>query len=188
METQEKVEKLSEIIEGTSQAWQHKEIRKSLANDWASMIDQLADWKIFATLTFEDDVYPDVAKRKLYRLIRRLNEDVFGKKYRRIVGHSYFSYVIGIEYQIREVVHFHMLIDQPINFRLAHKLWNSWAGFAWFDKVKSQEDATKYLSKYVVKGGEVIPFTAKKKLTPKTLPYWWTKVEQAEILEQPKLF
>jgi hypothetical protein len=133
----------------------------------------LRPWSIFITLTFRDEKPPDVAKALLRRLIRTLNQDVFGKHYVKKVGHSYFSYIYAIEYQRRDVVHFHVLIDRPVNFDRIHILWNSWAGFAWTEIVKDPIDVIDYVCKYICKGGEVYPYIAKKEFSPDVLPYWW---------------
>jgi hypothetical protein len=69
-------------------------------------------------LTFRKETAPDVAKSKFKGLVKTLNQDVYGKRYTKKVGHSYFSYIQGIEYQRREVIHFHVLIDRPVNFEL----------------------------------------------------------------------
>ena len=68
-----------------------------------------------------------------------LNEETFGKRYTNYVGHSYFSYVASIEYQKRDVIHFHMLIDRPVDFRAVHKYWNIIAGFAKAELVQQNE-------------------------------------------------
>ena len=59
---------------------------------------------IFVTLTFKDPIAPEPAFNIWWRLVRLLNEGSFGRHYTRIVGHAYFSYVLGIEYQRRDVV------------------------------------------------------------------------------------
>jgi hypothetical protein len=154
-------------------AWDGKEARKLLATANAEWLYSLRPWSLFLTLTFKDERSPDVAKFFFNRLIRTLNQETFGKHYTRIVGHSYFSYVFAMEYQRREVVHFHVLIDRPVNFDRIHILWNSWAGFAWTQVVKDKNDVVNYVCKYISKGGEVYPFLAKKIFTPRVLPYWW---------------
>jgi hypothetical protein len=82
-----------------------------------------------------------------------------------------------MEYQKRDVVHFHVMVDQPVNFERIHTLWNSWAGFAHTDIIKDKNDVVNYVCKYIVKGGEIYPFLAKKEFTPKVLPYWWKLAE-----------
>jgi hypothetical protein len=153
-----------------------KSYKKLLADENASWLEKLKNWKSYLTLTFRDITPPDVAKSKFLHLVQVLNRDAFGKHYVRKVGHSYFSYILAMEYQQRGVIHFHMLGDKPINFDLLHRYWNCAAGFAWAEPVKSQSDVVGYCSKYVVKGGEVDIFESDTSKTPmlgNLPPYWW---------------
>ena len=68
----------------------------------------------------------------------------------------------GIEYQKRDVLHFHALIGcQNINLdrytdrRHWADEWNEMAGFARIEKVKSAKEATRYVTKYVTRGGQI---------------------------------
>ena len=130
-------------------------------------------WRLFLTLTFKDPIRPEPAFNIWRRLVRLLNERSFGKHYTRIVQHSYFSYVLGIEFQRRDVVHFHALVDKPLNFDLIHRWWNRAAGFAWIDKIEHYQEAIRYVTKYVTKGGELKVYLAKTERVPKPLPLWW---------------
>jgi hypothetical protein len=106
--------------------------------------------------------------------VRKNNEHAFGKHYTQKVGHSYFSYVVGLEYQTRDVVHFHALVDQPLDFSYVHDFWGDRCGFAWIDgKIKSNAATVGYVCKYTVKGGELDFFVQKKNRKPAVLPSWW---------------
>lgn len=139
------------------------------------------NWKVYGTLTFREPREPDVADRYWRRLVQVLNREAFGKQYVRRVGHSYFSYVLAMEYQKREVVHFHFLSDKPICFDLLHAYWNSAAGFAWMEKVESVEAVSIYVTKYLLKAAcRLQLFECKNPRTPLItgpegtfLPYWW---------------
>jgi hypothetical protein len=173
MESQKKFEDLFLRFDDPSEAWDCKEARKLLAEANSGWLWSLRPWSIFITLTFKEEKPSDIAKALFKRLVRTLNQDVFGKHYSKKVGHSYFSYVLAIEYQRRDVIHFHVLIDRPVNFERIHILWNSWAGFVWTEIVKDQIDVVNYVCKYISKGGEIYPFLAKKEFIPAVLPYWW---------------
>jgi hypothetical protein len=179
-EIKSKLEKKLCCSTDLQEVWDSTEVRKILAESTANWLYSLRSWSIFITLTFREEKPPDVAKALFMRLIRKLNEDVFGKHYTKKVGHSYFSYLLAIEYQRREVIHFHVLIDRPVNFDKIHILWNSWAGFAWTEIIKNQIKIVNYACKYISKGGEVMPFIAKEQFTPEILPYWW-KLPSIEI-------
>jgi len=153
---------------------QGKISRVVFTNELIDWLIKFANWKISLTLTFRENQYPDVAKRKLLRMIQGLNLNLIGKNYTKIVGHSYFSYAYGIEYQKRECIHFHMLVDEPVNFRLLHSwLWRYNNGFCWTDIIRNREDCVEYISKYNFKGGEIEFYKNNKYYVPKIRPDWW---------------
>ncbi len=66
-----------------------------------------------------------------------------------------------------------MLIDKPVNFQLINTLWNKWAGFAWPEEIVLFDRVVRYVTKYVSKGGEIIPYFADPNYKPLFLPHWW---------------
>lgn len=117
----------------------------------AAWIADLKPWVVYGTLTFKDPREIDVAVSYWRRLIQVLNRDAFGDHYVRKVGHSYFSYVLATEYQQREALHFHFLVDRPLNFDLVHRWWGAAAGFAWLEIIRDREACIAYVSKYILK-------------------------------------
>ena len=115
-------EELVDRFDHPSDIWDSKIARKYLTDQNVSWILSLADWKVSLTLTFRDEKPSDVAVAYFKRLVRELNKGVFGKKYTKIVNHSYFSYALGVEYQRRDVIHFHVIIDKPVDFYKIHTL------------------------------------------------------------------
>jgi hypothetical protein len=171
----------------SSDAWESKAVRNELANITANWIYGLREWNTFITLTFKNETALDTANKLFIRLISILNEECFGKHYTRLVKHSYFSYVQGIEYQKRDVIHFHVLIDRPVNFQRIHKLWNAWAGFVWTEIVMDQYKVTRYVSKYICKGGEINVYLADKRYMPIVKPHWWKEdMEMVETIIESK--
>jgi hypothetical protein len=122
--------------------------------DW--ILSRLPAPKCLVTLTFRDEVTKEKALWLWRLLVRRLNEDQLGKRYRKRVKHSYFGYVLVAEYQGRGVLHFHALIDSWIDYAKVHDLWNKWAGFAWIRPVRDTLGSARYVAKYVTKEGEPI--------------------------------
>jgi hypothetical protein len=151
---------------------------RNITADW---LIKLKPWQTFNTLTFRDPREPDVAWRYWRRLIQVLNRDAFGKNYVQKVGHCYFSYMVALEYQKREVVHFHFVADRPLNFDLVHSWWNSAAGFAWLEAMRDREGAVRYATKYLLKSDSGLQiFENEKQRTPLIkgpqgcyYPYWW---------------
>jgi len=132
--------------------------KQEIAQAYVGWLAAAASWRSFITLTYRDPVHPELAMRHIRQIMRRLNEDLYGNRYRRKVGHSYFSYVIGIEYQKRDVLHFHMLVDQYVNYDLLHKYWGNAHGFVWIEPITDFIGALKYVTKYVFKDGTIFPF------------------------------
>lgn len=168
---------LGDIIDGyetPNLGWESLQVKKLLASEYITFVTNLANWTTFITLTFKEEKTPDVAKSLFDWFIRVNNAHAFGEHYTKKVGHSYFSYVVGVENQIRDVPHFHLLIDKPVDFSFIHHAWGLRCGFAWIDtKFKDREKVVKYLCKYITKGGQVDCYKAKKDYTPAVIPAWW---------------
>jgi hypothetical protein len=165
------IEEILDQFDNTSAAWNSYKGRKVIADAEQEWIAKII-WKSLITLTFKDEIPEDIARKRFRRLVQILNKECFGNHYTRIVGHSYFSYVLGVELQKRGVIHFHMLVDKPVNFQLVHDYWNR-SGYAWIDKVEDMIKAIRYVTKYVVKGGQLDHYFAKGDFIPKEKPSWW---------------
>lgn len=172
-------EEFDDPVEG----WHSKFMRKRIAEAWVDFLS-VKHWTSFITLTFRDETYPDVANRLFQFLVRKLNQELFGRRYMNTIGPCYFSYAKGIEYQRRDVIHFHVLVDRPIHYDLIHRFWNAYAGFAQASPIKSVPNAVEYVTKYASKDGEVDPFFAKKLYTPLIIPKWWMEEEMKSLNEQ----
>lgn len=120
-------------------------------------------WQWFCTFTFTESVHPERAA-KLFRLwIRRLNRALYGAHFER-KGRAGVYWVLAWEYQRRGVVHFHVLVGdvEDLNVRARRLDWmDVWhgfgppAGFARIEAVENQSAVRNYVTKYVVKGGEI---------------------------------
>lgn len=138
--------------------------------DW---LTYAKEWTTFLTLTFRNETYPDIAFNRWRSLVRTLNTDLLGHRYVRKVKHSYFSYVLSREYQVRGVIHFHVLIDRPVDYALIHRTWSYMAGYAHASKVKTPSSVIAYALKYAVKSGDVEVYLTDKEYQPKQYPTWW---------------
>jgi len=168
---------VTELVAGYAtphEGWESYQVKDLLRTETEKWVFGLADWRIFLSLTFRDEKTPDVANSLFKWFIRKNNEHAFGKHYTQKVDHSYFSYVFGLEYQTRDVVHFHALVDKPLDFSFVHQIWGDRCGFAWIEgNLKSKAQAVNYVCKYCVKGGQIETFVAKKEVKPNVLPFWW---------------
>lgn len=172
MSVGEILEKYDDIDEG----WKSRQVKNELQQVYYEWLSSAAQWKSFITLTFKDERTHDVAFSYYKRLIQVLNKRLFGNHYVRKVGHCYFNYVVGMEFTLsREVCHFHVLVDQPVNYELIHSWWGCAAGMAWISKVESQEKALYYVTKYVCKGGDenIQVYLKSRHKTPVDPPLWW---------------
>lgn len=150
--------------------------RAAVINGYADWIVTFAPWRSFVTLTVanEHSCGRDTLYRRWRSLVQILNRDLYGNHYTRIVGHSYFSYVVGFEYMKSNAVHLHALIDKPIHFDLVHRVWNKISGFAFIEPVFDLQGAAFYICKYIVKGEDLIFHKPKKSPLPSFQPSWFS--------------
>lgn len=146
---------------------------EELRESWEGYIRGFADWKHFVTLTFREVATRDQSEHLFRFLVQVMNQELYGNHYTRIVGHSYFSYVVGFEYQKRGALHMHALVDRPIHFSLVHSIWKKVAGFAWIEPVEDVNRAVSYLSKYVAKDGDLLVWKQHKSKIPSFQPLWY---------------
>lgn len=156
-------EKLSETKISPFDLWSGSIAKGLLRQGWIDYVAGFAEWKHMITLTFAFPISEIKALAIWSALVKKLGKRYLGKNYSRRYGHSYFSYCIGLEYQDRGVVHFHVLVDQWVDYSYIHKLWNKWAGWAWIDQVKSHQGVVVYITKYVLKSGVVDVYRPNKK-------------------------
>ena len=145
---------------------------------WSEYVAKFASWKSFWSLTFADrDRTHDVTRPEALflwrRLIQALNKDLFGNHYTRIVGHCYFSYALAFEYQLRGTLHMHALVDRRTNWDLANRLWRQMAGIIKIEPVQDLQGVSRYMSKYVTKGGDVDLYRPKTIKEPTFKPLWY---------------
>jgi hypothetical protein len=130
------------------------------------------------TLTVDNDHWcsRDGMWRRFRTLLQILNRDLYGGHYTRMVGHSYFSYLLGFEYTKNDMVHAHFIVDKPINFSLLHKVWNHMSGFAYIKPAPDVHGAVGYVIKYVAKGQDLEIYKPKLFLPqPSFKPLWYSE-------------
>ena len=162
-------------------AWDSKIAKSVLYQEYVDWILSLADWSSFITLTFRDPIGYDPALNKFRYLVRVLNKELFGNHYTRIVKHSYFSYVLCAEYQTRDVLHYHLLIDRPVDYLLIHDTWEKIAGFAQTKRIVNRIAAVRYVIKYAIKENDIRVYVAKALFNPSQFPIWWKSVPEETI-------
>jgi len=156
--------------------WSSQAVKRELHDKYDEWLANVCRWSNFLTLTFKDEKPPDKAYEVYIRLVRALNEKLFGEHYTRIVHHSYFNYIVGMEFtHNRDVCHFHVLTDRPMDYKFVHSWWNIAAGICWIEQVRDNVKTVRYVTKYVCKGGEdnIKVYLTSNHRVPIPLPEWW---------------
>lgn len=134
--------------------------RRSLQEGWVELLGRY-EWHWFCTMTFRDATHPERAD-KLFRLWNsKLNRMLFGARWHKKTSRITY-WARGLEYQRRDVIHYHALVGCRAKNLNHHALrrywgeaWNDLAGFARIEEVRSTVDTVRYLTKYITKGGEI---------------------------------
>jgi hypothetical protein len=113
-------------------------------------------WEWYVHFTFAEPVHPEQADKRFRRFTRDINRALYGRRY----GDegAGVPWVRGIEYQKRDVIHFHGLYGGGVSAlrRLTYMdLWSKSNGFARIYPYDGKEGALFYMTKYVFKGGDM---------------------------------
>ena len=141
---------------------------EDLRTAWTSLLDRWA-WDLFATFTFREDVHPERAFKAFRVFLSIVNRKLYGLRWHKH-GQG-VRWVLAMERQRRGVVHFHALLSSAELVELLRsswrpeaggrwgndvlEIWNSLAGFARIERIHSSAAVRGYVSKYVLKGGEI---------------------------------
>lgn len=116
-------------------------------------------WEWFVNLTFVDVIHPESALKSFRTWISILNTEIFGRRWRKKKPHGVY-WAVAIEYQKRNVLHFHALLAGVKDTRRLTYM-DTWAGmggkngFSRIYAVESRIAVSRYLTKYVSKDGEI---------------------------------
>ena len=83
---------------------------------WVNFIKTFEPFQWYVTLTFKEPKHPESADKAFFRWIRHINECLYGRRYRE--KKKGVTYIKCMEYQKRDVVHFHCLIGDPNLYKL----------------------------------------------------------------------
>lgn len=134
-----------------------------LQKAWVQFL-QPYPWQWFATFTFAAAIHPEAADKKFRYWLRLLNEQNVGPSWRRPnKAKQCAQWVRGLEWQKRDVLHYHALIGNvpPFAGRVVRDHWcDVWrfldhAGFAFIKPIADTGGVVGYIAKYVSKGGEI---------------------------------
>lgn len=137
------------------------------ADAYAEMLAR-RPWHWFVTLTFRPDherasggMHPEKADKAFRVLVSKINRECYGVRwYKRPDGG--LQWARGQEFHKSGAIHFHAVVAAPtddLNNLTRRMAWVDWwwreFGIARIEPPESQEDVTRYVSKYVTKDGEV---------------------------------
>jgi hypothetical protein len=144
---------------------------QDLTTAWGAFLGRWL-WDLFGNHTFRDDVHPEAAAKRFRLFISILNRKLYGPRWHK--HGTGIRWVAAMERQARGVVHFHSLLGgSPELVELMRStwkpsdqyrgawvnevngLWDQLAGFAKIEVIDSPDAVRGYVSKYVIKGGEI---------------------------------
>jgi hypothetical protein len=129
---------------------------------WVEFLSRY-EWAWLFTATFQSEIHPEAANKKFRVWASLLAESYLGRGWRRKHKRAPV-WVRGLEWQRRAVLHYHALVTNIprsyVEFETRKLYCDVWAaldnaGFAWCDPCTGRDGAAAYLTKYVVKGGEI---------------------------------
>lgn len=136
--------------------------RVRMASAWAEWIPTLFQPKQFVTMTYREETSFTSVLRRHGFLVQQVNKKVFGNNWQRR-GEG-ISYVLGVEPQLRGVLHVHSVWDAEfVPYELIHSTMKKLGGFAWIEPVTSNSGVGYYVAKYAVKAGHVYTYLSRQK-------------------------
>lgn len=129
---------------------------------WTRWLAQRA-WDLFVTLTAENRTHPEALHKRFRYCVHKMSDSLYGRPVTRRC--CPVEYVNGIERHKSGFPHSHALLRfpgvdmrNPAQFSLAE--WQKWitdtGGFAWLSRPRAQGSVVGYVTKYVVKDGDLV--------------------------------
>jgi hypothetical protein len=131
----------------------------ALRDAWAEFLSPIT-FQWFATLTFETNVHPEAALKRYRRFTNEINRSLYGRRWEKHAQGG-IHWIVALERQRRGVVHLHALMGDLNDLnQITRRLrwtdrWHEMAGFARIEAIRSDDAALRYVTKYVVKDGEI---------------------------------
>lgn len=142
---------------------QVERIRSPLQRGWIELIAR-TEWQWFATFTFQNEIHPETADKSYRYWCRLLDESNGYRRNTRSTHKLRCTWVRGLEWQKRGVLHFHCLIGNlpwAVDSKAARAFWQeTWftmlkLGIARIYPVEEVGGVAGYIAKYCSKGGEI---------------------------------
>jgi len=128
---------------------------KIIREAWCEFLGRW-EWQWFCTLTFRDSIHPEAANKSFRYFISKLNRQLYGPRWFK-KAHGGIPWIRALEYQRRDVIHFHALFANVENLRrlTCMDMWDEIGGFARIEAIKDKWLVRRYVTKYCSKGGEI---------------------------------
>jgi|ERR671923_2921437 hypothetical protein len=128
--------------------------KQALRDAWIGFLGQW-QWEWFCTFTFRDIVHPEAADKRFRLLCSQINREIYGVRWAK--KHAGVPWVRALEYQRRGVIHYHALFAGVQDLRRLSWMdtWDRLAGYARIEPIRRADAVQRYVSKYVIKGGEI---------------------------------
>jgi hypothetical protein len=139
-------------------------VTPSLREAWGAWIG-CQTWDLFVTLTSEKQTHPEAMLKRFRYCARKASDHVYGKNWER--RQQGLQWVVGIERTKQGWPHSHAVVRFPgcdIRGQEGRQVfdlgyWQKWfsgtGGFAWLEVPRSEQAVVAYVTKYVVKDGEL---------------------------------
>lgn len=145
-----------------------------LRDQWVCLLSRYR-WDWFCTFTFRTQAHPETASKSFRFWVAKLNRSLYGRNWYKHPDRS-VVWVRALEWQRRNVIHYHALLASPevadLNQIARRSIWaKEWnalgrddptkktsgtgPGFALIERARNEIAVNAYISKYVIKGGEI---------------------------------
>jgi hypothetical protein len=143
---------------------QRHEVEATLRGSWGEWIGR-QPWDLFVTLTSEKQTHPEAMLKRFRYCMNKASDHVYGRS--RKPQDRRLQWVAGLERTKQGWPHSHAVVRFPGTdirgqegrniFDLGY--WQKWmtatGGFAWLEIPRSEQAVVQYVTKYVVKDGEL---------------------------------
>ena len=136
----------------------------TLRSTWGTWIGS-QPWDLFVTLTSEKQTHPEAMLKRFRYCVHKASDHVYGRRWER--RQEGLQWVVGIERTKQGWPHSHAVVRFPGRdirgqegrqvFDLGYwqKRFTDTGGFAWLEIPRSEQAVVQYVTKYVVKDGEL---------------------------------
>ena len=130
-----------------------------LQEAWIELLEPFG-FQWFCTLTFELNLHPEAGFKKFRRFTNEINRALYGRRWMKSAQGG-IHWVVALERQKRGVIHFHALMGSPEDLnQVARRLswmdrWEQLAGFARIEPIRDNTAVRRYVTKNVIKGGDI---------------------------------